>query len=813
MESVPIQEMDIKSMIKVIKLIKQQNKSLSFEIGMQQFDILLPEDKNGYFYIELPITLDGFNWLARVNEYIFEKQPTLDKLLEHIETKYAQEKKKKQSIEDKKKEQTLFDIPDLNITQFDISEQKYRKFLESKLDSTKRTLNLSTNTNNTPILFSGKTPGLVILNEFIDLRKKYSTDIRIELSLTNDNVYNWNLKFRNFTNDQLSQNLKNLKSKYGYDYIEIEILFHDKLYPGYPPFIRSVRPRLQNSLMNRITNMKMVQFEYWTPSRGMDFIINKLLGALDKHCLVDFDSEMNDIKKYPSGSYHSLESILIKLASLCDVKDEFEPLDTEDYKKVMNNTKSTQTKSTPTKSTQIKSSQQKSGTIWKSGTGFDGSNWDSNDYIKLQQEKDNQIQSVINTLIDNLTNFDSNELPIIYKILESSYVIPFIKSYMRGSNMLEMSKHENMYKLLFTFLQLLVTDESIFLFDKGNRETGESSLYEILSSLYKEAEQTKKFMKDDKGDENGDISLMICTLFEMIHPIFQKYTEERKHFIEEENKKWQKKLEEAKSNANQEHLKYQETMTDMNFDTCDFTSSFYHKTEGSLQASKQMIRHISKEYASLNKCLPVYFESSVFVRVDQQDTRRVKVLITGPDNTPYDSGCFIFDVFTGNDYPKNTPKMQFRNHGGKRFNPNLYACGKVCLSLLGTWGGQGSEAWNPNTSTLQQLFISVQAQILVPEPFYNEPGYETRFNSPQGKEQSRQYTNERRYYTLLHAMYDLISNPNLYPEFKDVIINHFKLKKDYILKLCDIWKQEPTNSFGTQTEQAIEKVKSALNAL
>ena len=39
-----------------------------------------------------------------------------------------------------------------------------------------------------------------------------------------------------------------------------------------------------------------------------------------------------------------------------------------------------------------------------------------------------------------------------------------------------------------------------------------------------------------------------------------------------------------------------------------------------------------------------------------------------------------------------------------RFNPNLYADGKVCLSLLGTWhGGDSSEKWDPVQSNLMQV--------------------------------------------------------------------------------------------------------------
>jgi hypothetical protein len=52
------------------------------------------------------------------------------------------------------------------------------------------------------------------------------------------------------------------------------------------------------------------------------------------------------------------------------------------------------------------------------------------------------------------------------------------------------------------------------------------------------------------------------------------------------------------------------------------------------------------------------------------------------------------------------PLMELETTGGgvARFNPNLYADGKVCLSLLGTWhGGDESEKWQPGTSTLFQV--------------------------------------------------------------------------------------------------------------
>jgi len=34
------------------------------------------------------------------------------------------------------------------------------------------------------------------------------------------------------------------------------------------------------------------------------------------------------------------------------------------------------------------------------------------------------------------------------------------------------------------------------------------------------------------------------------------------------------------------------------------------------------------------------------------------------------------------------------------------SCGKVCLSLLGTWDGQQGEQWNETTSTVLQVFLN-----------------------------------------------------------------------------------------------------------
>merc|ERR1711871_1215185 len=148
-----------------------------------------------------------------------------------------------------------------------------------------------------------------------------------------------------------------------------------------------------------------------------------------------------------------------------------------------------------------------------------------------------------------------------------------------------------------------------------------------------------------------------------------------------------------------------------------------------------------KELKQLKKSLPIHFGSSIFLRVDQSRPYVMQAMITGPNKTPYDSGCFQFDIYCTNTYPKEPPKVNLQTTGGGsvRFNPNLYNCGKVCLSLPGTWQGDHGESWHPKTSTLLQVLMSIQALILVPDPFFNEPGFERNRGTPEGDRQSRHY--------------------------------------------------------------------------
>lgn len=99
-------------------------------------------------------------------------------------------------------------------------------------------------------------------------------------------------------------------------------------------------------------------------------------------------------------------------------------------------------------------------------------------------------------------------------------------------------------------------------------------------------------------------------------------------------------------------------------------------------------------------------------------------MIIGPPGTPYEYGFFEFAVHFGPDYPGSAPKVAAKttNGGRTRFNPNIYAAGKVCLSILGTWRGEAGENWS-SAQCLESVLVSIQS-LMSSNPYENEPGFE-----------------------------------------------------------------------------------------
>ncbi|KAF2027306.1 hypothetical protein EK21DRAFT_72251 [Setomelanomma holmii] len=167
----------------------------------------------------------------------------------------------------------------------------------------------------------------------------------------------------------------------------------------------------------------------------------------------------------------------------------------------------------------------------------------------------------------------------------------------------------------------------------------------------------------------------------------------------------------------------------------------------------------AKEQSILRGSLP----PGIFVRTWDSRLDLIRVLVIGPNETPYEYAPFVIDFHLGSTYPQTPPEAFFHSwtNGNGSVNPNLYEDGKICLSLLGTWHtDERNESWSPAKSTLLQVLVSIMGLVLVKEPYYNEAGYDVHRSAPETKLSSALYT-ERAYFRarafITHALTNDVS--------------------------------------------------------
>ena len=73
-----------------------------------------------------------------------------------------------------------------------------------------------------------------------------------------------------------------------------------------------------------------------------------------------------------------------------------------------------------------------------------------------------------------------------------------------------------------------------------------------------------------------------------------------------------------------------------------------------------------------------------------------EAVLIGPEDTPYNGGVFILDIFIPSDYPIKPPNVIFRT---KIFHPNINSAGNICLDIL-------KNSWNPSL-TISKILLSI----------------------------------------------------------------------------------------------------------
>ncbi|KAJ3092442.1 hypothetical protein HK100_006943, partial [Physocladia obscura] len=244
-------------------------------------------------------------------------------------------------------------------------------------------------------------------------------------------------------------------------------------------------------------------------------------------------------------------------------------------------------------------------------------------------------------------------------------------------------------------------------------------------------------------------------------------------FVLEEDEDDSKAMEDIKTFADLETSIEQRLLEWENFKTVDLVPS-NHKFIST--------GHV---YSLLSKNLP----QGILVRAYDDRIDLIRVLIVGPESTPYEGCLFLFDVSLPPDFPTVPPLVHFHSHtfGMGRINPNLYEDGKVCLSLLGTWSGKSTETWS-SKATLLQLVISLQSLVLTRSPYFNEPGFEQQAGSSEGEANSRLY-NERVYLIVLACVERWLllsgfSEDEDCDGFRNEVLYHF-LRMEWLRKILE----------------------------
>ncbi|XP_052766452.1 baculoviral IAP repeat-containing protein 6-like isoform X2 [Mya arenaria] len=491
----------------------------------------------------------------------------------------------------------------------------------------------------------------------------------------------------------------------------------------------------------------------------------------------------------------------------------------------------------PVTTTAPTTSAEKSQQFWAKGTGFGTgsttSSWDAEQALIRQRSEEEHVTCLLQVLASYINpggempeSFSSEDyeaspenslLPdVVLDMLSQSCLVPALSSYLRNDSVLDMARHVPLYRALLQLLRgISVCPALVPLLLRLDREktdngNGATAVGELLEKMRACVDTYASRLKSNKGkmvgtkeeeEENEGLAMLIPDIQNtatIVHTATARITQHH-DFSEEEE------VEEEGAGVGSQDVDqiYLTEISNLQFGQYEMVEedgpgikfTIKHHYESQVKAAGEIknptrIRRLAQEAVTLSTSLPLSVSSSVFVRCDEERLDIMKVLITGPEDTPYANGCFEFDVYFPQDYPNAPPNINLETTGNRavRFNPNLYNDGKVCLSVLNTWHGRPEEKWNSQTSSFLQVLVSIQSLILVSEPYFNEPGYERSRGTASGNASSREYDANIRQATVKWAILEQLKNPS--PCFREVVHKHLWLKRHKVLKQCEDWIAE-----------------------
>jgi ubiquitin-conjugating enzyme E2 Z len=203
----------------------------------------------------------------------------------------------------------------------------------------------------------------------------------------------------------------------------------------------------------------------------------------------------------------------------------------------------------------------------------------------------------------------------------------------------------------------------------------------------------------------------------------------------------------------------------------------------SIFVSKETIQRLLKDVKHIIKN-PLTEHGIYYIHHDT-DVMKGYACIVGPEDTPYFGGYYFFEISYPFDYPHNPPKVTYcTNAENIRFNPNLYKCGKVCVSLLNTWRG---EQWT-SCQSISTVLLTL-CTLLCKNPLLNEPGVHENHSDMKNYNTIIEYANIHIAVCNLLQRKEGVYLPffeNFYPFMKERFIQNY----DKLLSLAELRHME-----------------------
>jgi len=236
----------------------------------------------------------------------------------------------------------------------------------------------------------------------------------------------------------------------------------------------------------------------------------------------------------------------------------------------------------------------------------------------------------------------------------------------------------------------------------------------------------------------------------------------------------------------------------------------------SLFISKETISRLLKDIKHIIK--NPLTENGIYYLHDDTDMLKGYALIIGPSDTPYFGGYYFFEFVYPSDYPHTPPKVKYWTNGNSvRFNPNLYVCGKVCVSLLNTWRG---DQWT-SCQSISTVLLTL-CTLLCNNPLLNEPGVTNKHQDMKSYNEIIEFSN------LDIAVCNIVTKKNgiympFFENFYPFIKENFNKNYEKLLEIANKknidFKEQVVNfktgyysmNINVDYNKVIEKLKEANN--